>query len=91
MEKIKDVLALAFIYVFYRVKWIDGENPGYYLLKRKWVWFLLLPIILIPVIISIIIATISNIFSYDLQWIAEKEPKKLKFGEKLLIGYRLVN
>ena len=32
MEKIKDVLALAFIYVFYRVKWMDGENPGYYLL-----------------------------------------------------------
>lgn len=90
MEKIKDVITLALIYIFFRVKWIDGIDAGYYLMKRKWVWFLLLPLMLIPVIVQAVYEHIVVIFSYDLQWIPSSEPKKLTFGEKLLIGYKLL-
>ena len=79
------------LYIFFKVKWIDRETEsGYFLVKRKWFWFVILPIILLYNISKCIIGSIIDIFSYDVCWIEGKN-KKLTFIEKLYLGDRLIH
>ncbi len=95
MEKLKIFLRLIapyFIYIFFRVKWLDKEcGSGYFLLKRWWVWiFTILPFIVIANICKSIIFCILDLFDYDHHWISGEGKKKLSFKEKLYLGNRLL-
>jgi hypothetical protein len=81
--------SLIFIYMFYQVKWIkEPQKEGYYLTKRIWVWFLILPFILIGSFLMAIYSSINEIFSYNMHWIGS-EKRKLSFREKLYYGDKL--
>jgi hypothetical protein len=81
--------SLILIYIFYRVKWIDKpQDKGFYLIKRYWVWYLLIPIMLIAALLQAIYITVKDIHSYNMHWISG-EKHKLNFKQKLLYGDRL--
>lgn len=81
--------SLIFIYIFYRVKWIkEPQKEGYYLTKRLWVWFIILPFIILGSLFMAIYSSINEIFSYNMHWIGS-EKRKLTFREKLYYGDKL--
>jgi hypothetical protein len=94
MKNLKYFIALILIYVFYRVKWMHHEESGetgYFLLKREWVWFIILPLNIIYVFVRSVIVAIADIFNYDFVWISSQKKEKLSFLQKLDMGYRLFN
>jgi hypothetical protein len=88
---IKHFFYFAFIYMLYRVKWLDrpdGER-GYFVVKRHWVWLLFFPLIVMVAIIKSIIYAFLDIFDYDICY-TKGEKRKLSFKEKLAITDRLL-
>ena len=88
---IKDYFYFAFIYILYRVKWIDrpdGEK-GYFVVKRVWVWLLLFPLIALLAIFKAIYYSFLDIFNYNICY-TQGEKRKLTFKEKLALTDRLL-
>ena len=95
-EILKNVVTYSFM-VFYKVVYIEGDKCGYYLLKRKWIWFIcFIPILIYRSFINIILEIsniLNDIFSYESRWISvnDKKPKKLNFKQKKYITERLMS
>jgi hypothetical protein len=88
---IKHFFYFAFIYLLYRVKYIDrpdGEK-GYFIVKRHWVWLLLFPLIAVLAILKAIYYSFLDIFDYDICY-TQGEKRKLSFKEKLAMTDRLL-
>lgn len=86
-----------FLMILYKVVYMKGKDSGYYLHKRKFVWFLLfIPILFYRMFINLFLE-ISNIFneifSYNKRWISiSPTPKKeLSFKQKRDITERLMS
>jgi len=83
--------------IFYKVVFIKGKNTGYYLHKRKWIWYLcFIPILVSRTLINIFLEILNifkEIYSYDSRWISvnDKKPKKLTFFQKKYITERLMS
>lgn len=88
---IKDYFYFAFIYLLYRVKYIDrpdGEK-GYFIVKRHWVWLLFFPLIAVLAILKAVYYSFLDIFDYDICY-TQGEKRKLSFKEKLAMTDRLL-
>lgn len=83
--------SLIFIYIFFKVKWIKGKDKEeFFLVKRYWVWYLIIPIYLLLYFLKAIYEMFTEIHSYNIHWIGG-EKHKLTFKQKLLYGHRLFN
>ena len=81
--------SLIFIYILYRVKWIDEPTKqGYYLIKRYWVWWLGIPFMIVGWLFVGLYQSVREIYSYNMHWIGS-EKRKLSFREKLYYGDKL--
>jgi hypothetical protein len=88
---IKHFFYFAFIYLLYRVKYIDrpdGEK-GYFIVKRHWVWLLFFPVIAVLAILKAVYYSFLDIFDYDICY-TQGEKRKLSFKEKLAMTDRLL-
>lgn len=79
------ILQLARKIALYKIKWIDNGRgeAGYYAIKRKMVWFVILPLNLSLAIFYATIMTISDIFDYDIHYVRSNKKEKLTFKRKL--------
>jgi len=88
---IKHFFYFAFIYLLYKVKWIEQEDgiKGYFLVKRVWIWLLFFPLIVLVAIFKAIYYSFLDIFNYDICYTQGKK-RKLSFKEKLALTDRLL-
>ncbi len=74
--------------IFYRLKYISkNQRSGYFLVKRKWVWFLCSPILIIPYILLAVVEYFVEIFNYTYNWI---NTGNKKLTRKTRIKYRKI-
>jgi len=91
MKKILSEIHTLFNMILYKVRYIEGNNAGYYLIKRKFIWLLFfIPILAYRTFINLLLEAgnvIIEIFSHDSRWLSVKEdrPKKLNFKQKKII------
>jgi len=88
----RQLIYFFLIYLLYKVCYIEKADgmKGFFLLKRRWVWLVMFPVVLIPILIETVYHAFLDIFDYDLQCIGG-EKRKLTFGEKLIMTDKLLN
>ncbi len=74
--------------MLYKIKYFeDKEAPhqsGWYLIKRKWLWWLLLPILIIPKLLKCIWEYTTRIYSFPSHWIAAPKTKLTKIEREVI-------
>ena len=88
-------IGLLINFIFFRLKYMNKEDKsGYFLVKRRWLWYLslpiLLPLYLIPVLLNGLLDFFKVINSYDSHWI-EDHDKELPINKRIVYRRNLWN